>query len=177
MQCHCIIMFINPFNEAFQSSLLCFPFFSSSSYLKLNNRAITIKNLALYSILGDSSVNWILRWRHLCGEFFSLYRPDLKLIALMIYKLVCSGALIPAELASFLNDEAGDRAEEELTQWFGSSNNHDYNDSLLQSALDLDGTDMRRFTVIGTGIRASGLRQKTDGITIPKGVQNMVPSF
>lgn len=54
------------------------------------------------------------------------------LIALMIYKLVCSGAVIPSELVSSLNDEVADRAEKKLTQWFGSSKNHDYNDSLLQ---------------------------------------------
>lgn len=95
----------------------------------------------------------------------------------MIQKLVCSGALIPSELASSLNNTAADRAEEKLPQWFGSSKDHDYNDSLLQWALGLDRIDMRRFTVIGTGIRASGLRQKTDSMTIPKGVQNMVPGF
>ena len=94
-----------------------------------------------------------------------------------MYKLVCSGALILSELAGSLNDTAAERAEEKLTQWFGSSKDHDYKDNLLQLALDLDGMDMRRCTVIGTGIRSSGLRQKTEGITIPKGVHNMVPSF
>lgn len=90
---------------------------------------------------------------------------------------MCSGALIPNELAHSPNDIAAGRAEEKLTQWFGSSKNHYYNYSLLQSALDLDGMDMRRFIVVDRGIRASGLSQKTDSITVPKGVQNMVPSF
>jgi len=94
----------------------------------------------------------------------------------MMYKLVCSGAVIPSELAGSINDEAAGRAEK-LTQWFGPSKNRACNDSLLQSALDLDGMDMRRFTVIGTGIRASGLRQKTGSRTIPKEVQNMALSF
>lgn len=83
----------------------------------------------------------------------------------------------PEWAGSSLNNTAADRAEEKLTQWFGSSKDHDYNDRLLQLALGLDRIDMRRFTVIGTGIRASGLRQKTDSMTIPKGVQNMVPGF
>lgn len=66
---------------------------------------------------------------------------------------MCSGALIPNELAHSSNDIAAGRAEEKLTQWFGSSKNHDYNYSLLQSALDLNGMDMRRFTVVDRGIR------------------------
>lgn len=44
-------------------------------------------------------------------------------------------------------------------------------------AQDLEGMDLRRFMGFSAAIRVSGLRQKTLSITVPKGIQNMVPSF
>lgn len=97
------------------------------------------------------------------------------LITLMLSKLVGSGTLILSERVGSLNHKAVDRVEENLTEWFLSCRN--CNDSLLQSALDLNSMDLRVFTVIGTGLRVPGLRQKTDSRNVPKGVQRTVPSF
>lgn len=75
-------------------------------------------------------MNFLLTLEESC-EFVLLKETDLVLISLLLSKLVGSGALILSELVSSLHHKAVDRVEGNLTQWFLSCRNYDYNDSLL----------------------------------------------
>lgn len=154
--------------------------FYSSSYLTLNSRLITKKPTTQHCMsLGESSIS------------FGFYNEGIYAVNLFCHRIliwsrlpwwyISSCALVLWSWVSWLvrlmTQLQTELSEKRLTHWSGSSKNHDYNDSLLQLALDWGGMDMKRFTIVGTGIRASGLRQKTDDTTILKGVQNNVPRF